>query len=210
MTTAVYGNGSFTKVEDLAGRQSNISASDASINILTANSITADSVSVNIPGNGVSARATYTVTGYAPTGFDTLAQNGVQFLNYGSSLAAATAVTDVRLLLLPEGARVISAFMTNNGTVQAGATSFDLGTQVWSSVGTGTQDIGAAILATGFQGTIIGTSIGFTATTTSAIGQTGDQVDGTTAASANTGVTIQALGAPNTTGDFAVQLTYIV
>jgi hypothetical protein len=207
MTTAVFGNASFTKVEDLAGRLSNITASDGAINNLTANSITADSVSVNLPGTGLAARSTYTVTAYAPTGFSTLAASGVLFLNYGSGLAAATAATDTRLVLLPYGARVISAFMTNNGTIQAGATTFDLGTEVWSAAPTGTQDIGAAINAAGFQGTSVGVSIGATST---ALGGTGDPLTGTVAAMTNTGITIQGLGAANTAGDFAVQITYIV
>jgi hypothetical protein len=202
--SAVYGNASFTKVEDLAGRLANITASDGVINTLTANSITTQHLTQNMAGDGTALKM-YQVTGYAPVGFSTLAINAVQFLNSAPTKAAATAVGGQFLLLLPTGAQIVQADVTNNGTTVVGATTFDIGTEVWTAAPTGTDDIFTAA-------TLAGVNAGAT------VGQTADLGFATSgkvlvplgATAANTGISVQALAAANTAGDLAIRITYLV
>jgi hypothetical protein len=202
--SAVFGNASFTKVEDLAGRLSNITASDGVINTLTANSVTTQHLAQNAPGDGIGT-TTYQITGYAPTGFSTLATNGIQFLNTAPNKPAATSLTSQFLLILPITSQIHRCELTNNGTVIAGATTFDLGNEAWTTAPTGVANLFAAVPLANVN---YGVSVGQVADT--GFATTGTPIASVTIGTANNGVIVQALGANNTTGDLALRITYVV
>ena len=71
----------------------------------------------------------FTVTGYAPTGFANAASGAKLNLNNAPGKPQATATTDPNLLRLPKGVKVISAYVTNNGTTitSGGAATLTVG-----------------------------------------------------------------------------------
>lgn len=201
MATSI--NQNYTKIENISGALSELIVSDAKLSSVTANSVTVDSLNqVNaLPGVGT----LHEVVAYAPSSFSTLAINGILFLNNSPGAAAATAVTDDNLFLLPTGAQVVSAVVTNNGTTITGGTSYDIGTEVWTATPTGNADIAAAMtLATVNAGGTVGLPAG------SALGSAGSPYTPLAAAAANTGVTVQALTSANTAGDLAVRISYLL
>lgn len=197
-TNPIAGNQNFTKVETLAGPLSELNVSDARASSLHASSVTTDSMTTN---SGAYRLVESTV--YAPTSFSTLAINGVVFFNSARGLAAATAVTDSQLFLLPANAQILSATLTNNGTTVAGGTTYDVGTEVWSAAPTGTSNVAAAVpLATLNTGTTV-------SSTANAFGSAGANT-GLVIAAANTGLSVQVLTTANTAGDMAVTLRYLL
>lgn len=113
MTSPIAGNEGFIAISNISAPVNNISVGGA-----------ASVQEVDISGafnsafDGVGLGVVKEVIGYAPTSFSTLATgaaNGV-WLNTRKGLAAATSTSDANLLKLPNGARVISAQATNNGT----------------------------------------------------------------------------------------------
>jgi hypothetical protein len=109
--------------------------------------------------------------------------------------------------LLPTGAEIIAAHATNNGTAvtQAGGT-LEFGPEVWAATPAGDGTIGTTVTAASING---GGGVTF-GETKAALGSAGAAVGGLTAVAANTGVTVSALVAAVTTGDLAVQITYLI
>lgn len=197
-------NASFTKVESLAGSLTDLHVADGRIANLETTTLTLENlVEPNaFPGLGT----LYTVIGYAPTSFSTLASSGVVYLNNASGQAAATAVTDSQLLVLPTGAKVLSAVVTNNGTsvTNTGASTYDVSTEVWPAVAGGGNVAAAMTLATVNTGGAVGP------VAATALGTSGVAFAPLAAAAANTGLTVQVNVGDNTAGDLAVTVKYLL
>lgn len=208
MATAIAGNNNFTKVENLAGTLTTLNVSDAKVSSLDVQgraSVGLLDQRNALPGSGV----LHQVIGYAPVGFATAALNSIQFLNVQPNSPAATAVTSSQLLLLPVGARVVSAMVTNNGVAitNSGSSTYDISSEVWSAVPAVSGNIATAMpLATVNLGGNVGS-----ASTATALGSSGTANNATlVAAVANTGVNVQTLVGSNLTGDLAVLLSYLL
>ena len=160
--------------------------------------------------NGVVSRM---VVGYAPnppTGatstnsFRILAENAVLSLNTVPGLTNDTATSVANALpttlIIPANSLVVASYINNNGTTQAGATTFDIGcekngltnTNIFTEVPTARVNSGGGIVpcALGFAPTNTTAGFSFNATVPSF-------------------VTVKALGAPNTTGDLKVIIEYV-
>lgn len=121
MTSPIAGNEGFIAISNISAPVNNISVGGA-----------ASVQEVDITGafnsafDGVGLGVVKEVIGYAPTSFSTLAVQAstttataadALWLNNKKGLAAATSTSDSQLLKLPRGARIISAHLTNNGTL---------------------------------------------------------------------------------------------
>lgn len=208
MATPIAGNNNFTKVENLAGSLTNLNVTDAKVNSLDVQgraSVGLLEQRNSFPGRG-SLRQ---VVGYAPVGFSTAVVDTIQWLNVQPNSPAATAVTSSQLLLLPVGAQIVSAMVTNNGvTVTNTVLSFyDVSSEVWSAVPAATGNIASGVPLASVN---LGANVGGAATS-SALGSSGTSNEAVLAAAvANTGVNVQTLLGDNLTGDFAVLLTYLL
>jgi hypothetical protein len=196
-------NLSFTRVTNSTEQLSNLNVSDAKAGSLSVGSITAGNVNlVNaVPGVGT----LHQVLGYAPMGFEVASANDTMFLNVRPGSTVATDVTDSQLLVLPAGAQILNVVVTNNGTVISGGTTFDIGTEVWSSTPTGTSNIGAAVLLTSMN-----SGVTFGSISALAFGTAGTALAPLTATAENTCLSIQTLSVDNTTGDVAVLVEYLL
>lgn len=200
----IAGNDRFSKIENAASHLNELNLTSGQVVDLSAGTVTTQLLNQAIAGSGT----LWQVVGYAPSAFATAAAGDVLFLNNQQQSAVASAVTDSHLLLLPAGAQVVSAVVTNNGVPVVGGVTFDIGTEVWSSAGSGNSDISAAmLLATVNSGGKVGDLL---AAPVSALGTSGVAFASGSAVAANTGVTVQVLGAPNTAGDLAVTITYLL
>lgn len=207
IANSVGGNDGFSKIENSTYHLSELNLTSGRVVDLSAVTVTTQLLNVGITGLGT----LHQVVGYAPTSFATTLENGVVFLNNHPKAAPATSVSSSQLLLLPSGARVVSAVVTNNGTTVVGGTSFDISTDVWSSNPSGlSSNISAAMpLATVNAGGSVGNLLN--AVQPTALGSAGVKLlTGVNAVGDNTGVTVQVLGGNNTDGDLAVTLTYLV
>ena len=121
MTSPIAGNEGFIAISNISAPVNNISVGGA-----------ASVQEVDISGafnsafDGVGLGVVKEVIGYAPTSFSSFAVQASSttataadalWLNNKKGLAAATSTSDSQLLKLPRGARVISAHITNNGTL---------------------------------------------------------------------------------------------
>jgi hypothetical protein len=198
-------NTGFTKIKN----DTNISSANigsANISSLNVTSLQSTLLSQELSGNGNGIQTkTVQVTGYAPTSFSTLAANATVFLTNTYPTTAATASTDSRLLILPTGARITKVEITNNGTVVAGGTTFDIGTEIWTAAPTGTSNIFSGLVTANLN---TGAEIG--GVTLSAFGSAGQAVTSLPLLSQGTGITVQALGANNTTGSLSALITYMI
>jgi hypothetical protein len=206
IANSVGGNDGFSKIENSTYHLSELNLTSGRVVDLSAVTVTTRLLNVGIAGLGT----LHQVVGYAPTSFATTPTNGVVFLNNEPKAAPATSVSSSQLLLLPSGARVVSAVVTNNGTTVVGGTSFDIGTDVWSSNPSGLSNISAGmLLATVNAGGSVGNLLN--AVEPTALGSAGVKLlTDVNAVGDNTGVTVQVLTTNNTAGDLAVTLTYLV
>ena len=164
--------------------------------------------------NGVVSRM---VVGYAPnppTGatstnsFRILAENAVLSLNTVPGLTNDTATSVANALpttlIIPANSLVVASYINNNGTTQAGATTFDIGchmngltnTNIFTAVTGGTTGI------VNIGGGIVPCALGFAPPPAPAAGFSFN-------ATMPSFVTVKALGAPNTTGDLKVIIEYV-
>lgn len=202
----VIGNDGFNKIQHMTDHLSELNLTTGRVVDLSAGSVTTQVLNQAVVGLGT----VWQVVGYAPTSFATGAINSVHFLNNSPASAAASAVGDSQLLLLPAGAQVLSVLANNNGTTVAGGTTFDVGTEVWSASPTGNANLlAAATLASLNAGVSAGNLQN--AVTPVALGTVGAVINTAAAAeAANTGVTIQVLSVANTAGDAAVTVSYLL
>lgn len=98
-----------------------------------------------VPGKGI----LYQVIGYAPTEFAAAAAASSLYLNASAGIAQATAVTSAGLLILPTGAQIVSAKVTNNGTtVDSAGGNFNIGVEVYSDTPVGSGQVFTTLLET--------------------------------------------------------------
>lgn len=204
--TPVIGNDGFQRVKNSTEQLNELNLINGRVVELSAGTVTTRLLNQAVVGLGTLRK----VVGYAPVGFATAATNQVFYLNNSPASVAATALTNSQLLLLPTGARIVNVTVTNNGTTVVGGTTFDLGTEEWNSGGgTGTSNLLAgATLASINSGVTAGNELAAVAPV--ALGTSGVSLAPLSAVPANTGVSIQVLGSPNTAGDVAVTITYLL
>jgi len=208
MATPIAGNNNFTKVENLVGSLTTLTVKNAKLSSLDVDG----SVSVGLlnqhnalPGLG----SLHQVVGYAPVGFSTAAINQIHFLNSVPNSAAATSVNSPQLLLLPEGAKVVGAVVTNNGVTitNSGSSTYDISSEVWSASPAAAGNIASAMTLAIVNA---GGNVGF-ASTPSPLGGVGNAYTAAlSAALPNTGVNVQTLVGANLTGDLAVLVSYLL
>lgn len=199
----VYGNDGFQKVKS-SDQVAQLNASQGSVVNLYAQNLEVGLLNQKLQGLG----GLYQVVGYAPLGFATSASGDAYFLNNVPASAPATSVSSAQLLVLPVGARVVQAVVTNNGVtiVSGGASTYDIGTVVWNIIPPASNNITSAMTkSTINSGGVVGAVSGLT-TLTSA----GAPLTANAAVVANTGVTVQTLSTANTAGDLAVTLWYLL
>jgi len=205
LVNPVIGNDSFQKISNATGHLAELNVSSGQAVDLSAESVTLDLLNQNLAGLGTLRQ----VVGYAPTSFATAGAADVMFLNNQPQSDDATDVSDSQLLLLPVDARVVSAVVTNNGVTVVGGTNFDVGTEVWSASPAGSADIfDAVVLASVNNGAFVGSLVGASAPV--ALGSVGKDLSVGSAVAANSGVSVTVNGTPNTAGDLAVTVTYLL
>jgi len=208
LVNSVSGNNGFSKVENAAAHLSELNLSVGQVVNLSA-----EVVSTRLLNQGVAGAGTlFQVVGYAPNGFGTALQNSIVFLNNQQNSAAVTAVTDLRLLVLPVGAQVVSVVATNNGVPITGGATLDIGTEVWSAAPVSSANLFTGVATTGagsldlpvFNGSVVG------GVAPTALGSAGSDLVGVAVVANNTGVSVEVIGASNTAGDLALTVTYLL
>lgn len=201
----VSGNDSFQKISNTTGKLAELNLSSGQAVDLSAKSVSLDLLNQSLAGLG-SLRQ---VVGYAPTSFATAGAGDVMFLNNQPQSDDATDVSDSQLLLLPVDARVVSAVVTNNGVTVVGGKNFNLGTEVWSASPAGSTNIfNAVVLPSVNNGAFAGSLVGASAPV--ALGSVGKNLSFGSAVAANSGVSVTVNSTPNTAGDLAVTVTYLL
>lgn len=197
----VYGNDGFQKVKS-SDQVAQLNASQGSVVNLYAQNLEVGLLNQKLQGLG----GLYQVVGYAPLGFATSAINQVYFLNNAPASAPAASVSSAQLLVLPVGARVVQAVVTNNGVTIVSGNTYDIGTDVWSATPSGVANIATAMsIGTINSGGVVGAVSGLTS-----LASGGAALTANAAVVANTGVTVQSLVSANTAGDLAVTLWYLL
>jgi len=197
----VYGNDRFQKIKS-SEQLSDLYATDAKVANLSAEKVNVGLLNQKLKGLGSLSQ----VVGYAPVGFASAAANQSLFLNNVPASAAASSVSSSQLLVLPVGARVVQAVVSNNGTTITGGATFDIGTEAWSATPSGVSNITAGMTVGSINsGAVVGSVSGLTA-----LGSAGDVLTANAAVLSDTGVTVQVLGSANTAGDLAVTLWYLL
>lgn len=206
MSNAIAGNNNFTKVENVSG---SLSVSEAKVSTLDVEGTVSLGLLVHRnerPGLG-SIRQ---VVGYAPIGFATAAEDSIMFLNVKPQSPVATSVNSPQLLLLPVGAKVVGAVVTNNGKTisNSGTATYDITAEVWSASPSANGNIANNMTLNTIN--LVG-HVGFGHPTSSDLGTAGTQYKTTLSSAANnTGVNVQTLGGSNTSGDLAVLINYLL
>lgn len=211
----IAGNQDFKHVENVAGQ----------IPLLEVDALRSQSVDVNelnLTGSISDSKAypgsvLHRVVGYAPASFGTTAKDNGVFLNKLPALAKSVNGNAEQLLVLPVGAKLIRATLTNNGTTVTsnGSTTLNVGVESWQAVPSATnlfQDAPvAAASASGInnaQGVTVSANVvtllnaGFGG---SGVGTAASPVTVTTGVQ-NVGVLVK--GANLTAGDLALVIEY--
>ena len=201
----VAGNNGFQKIENSASHFSELNVSSSQVVDLNAQSVTTRVLNQSLEGLGT----LYQVVGYAPSSFATAAAGSVLFLNNSQNSTDATSANDSRLLVLPENARVVSAVVTNNRTNVVGAADFDVGLEAWSDAPTGDNSVFDGVsLADVNSGSFVGSLLGAAAPL--GLGSPGIALNVGAALGADSGVCVTVNTSPNTSGDLAVTVTYLL
>jgi len=211
-TNPIAGNQYFSIVQNSTAQFLKESAVSMTTSYLTATNASVDYLTLT------GTRAINVVTGFAPIGFSTAGIASVTNLMRVPGVPAATVVTEPNLLHLPPGALVTRVVVTNNGTPVVGGTSFTIGTKnsTLSSAltnATTTNMVTAMLLAT-VNSTSGGSVGGITAVTELALGTAGQAATISSLAGQVQGafdnlVAVTVNTSANTSGDLAVQITYI-
>ena len=191
----------------------NITSTNVNTDTVTTDSVTTDSVDTDtLSSNNLSGIGTlFQVVVYAPTEFATLSGAQTVFLNNIPSATDATAVTDSRLLLLANGAQILSIQASNNGTTVTGTNSFGgptcvIGTNTWSASPSSSNNLLNNITTAKFNsGVVAGT------TSSSALGSTGTDLTRVAVTNSTTGITVSNTAFDTIlTGDAVFIITYLL
>ena len=207
MYQPVNGNNCFTVVNSLAGQIANLDVSNVNAVSLTVENLNTSTISSQLlPGLGLTKSGKiHQVILYAPIGFNTGIVNSIWFFNtqphseHGGS----------SMFVLPKGSQVYSATCTNNGTTIAsgGLSTFDIG---YESYINHAQVGGAQIFATLPLATINTGGYAGPLASSLALGTAGNVFALPAVTTGEMNVTIQVLTFPNTAGDAALLLSYLL
>lgn len=197
-------NSTYRKNHNVSGNFDNLTLSDVSV---------AGEVSSKFYSGKLSEyNRLHQAIAYAPSSFATQVTGiaSACFLNNTPASAKATLSTESQLYLLPAGARIVRAVLTNNGTPIAGATSFDVGAATFAATPTVTAAGFASqvLLAVVNTGVLIG-AVNATFGGSAAIG-TACMFPAITQSTTGIMVTNQGASAANTAGDLALWLEYLL
>lgn len=211
----IAGNQDFNNVENVAGQ----------IPLLEVDALRAQSVGVNelnLNGsisdkNAYPGSVLHRVVGYAPASFGTTAKGGGVFLNKSPGLPKSLNGSAAQLLVLPVGAKLIRATLTNNGTTVTsnGAPTLDVGVESWKATPNNADVFSSAVVglaaASGInnaQGVTV--SANATIQATGGFGSTGGAAAATpvTVAAGAQNVSVLVKDAALTAGDLALVIEY--
>ncbi len=211
----IAGNQDFNKVENVAGQ----------IPLLEVDALRSQSVGVNelnLTGsisdiNAYPGRVLHRVVGYAPASFGTTASNNGVFLNKSPGLPKSINGSAAQLLVLPVGAKLIRATITNNGTTvtSGGSPTLNVSVESWKANPTQSNlfqnaivDVASASSINNAQGVTVSANVEI-------LGNAGFGASGTatpatpvtvTAGAQNVGVLVK--NAALTAGDLALVIEY--
>ena len=210
----IAGNQDFNNVENVAGQ----------IPLLEVDALRAQSVGVNelnLNGsisdkNAYPGSVLHRVVGYAPASFGTTAANGGVFLNKSPGLPKSLNGSAAQLLVLPVGAKLIRATLTNNGTtVTPSGASLNVGVESWKATPNNDAVFQGAVVglatASGInnaQGVTVSANV--TIQANGGFGSTGtaDPATPVTVAAGAQNVSVIVKGAALTAGDLALVIEY--
>lgn len=207
----VSGNSGFSKINS-QGNYNSVITSEAKFNNAIIDSITANRINKGIVGGYV----LYEVTGYAHSNWGTSLAGSVSFLNNKPNSPEATSEDSPQLLLLPEGANIVSAVASDNKVAIVGGATLDIGSEVWNETPTAASaDIFSGLNTSDLNLPVyVGSNEGVTSLNTASadrdLGSSGIVLSAAGGAplASNSGVAVEVIGSDNTAGDLAITIVY--
>ena len=211
----IAGNQDFNNVENVAGQ----------IPLLEVDALRAQSVGVNelnLNGsisdkNAYPGSVLHRVVGYAPASFGTTAKDSGVFLNKSPGLPKSLNGSAAQLLVLPVGAKLIRATLTNNGTTvtSSGSANLNVGVESWKATPNNVDVFKGALVAAATASGInnaqgVTVSANVLVLGNSGFGSSGEATAATpvTVAAGAQNVSVLVNGAALTAGDLALVIEY--